>query len=189
MEKKTVLVVMARGFEEIELTAPVDILRRLGVEVTVAGVGGIKIRGAHGIEMQADVVLQASLTASDFDAVMLPGGSAAWDLCTNETVLRILREMRTANKLLAAICAAPMVLAKAGVLLPEQKVTCYPMAEVQAAVAATATLTENPVDVSKNLITGRGPAVALEFGYAIGEALVGAPAVKRLRSEMCCVRA
>ncbi len=184
MEKKSVLIIMAPGFEEIELTAPADILRRLGVEVTLASPGASSARGAHGIEVRADAPL-GTLNAADYDAVVVPGGPAAWDLCKDKAVLRLLRETHAAHKLIAAICAAPMVLAAAGVLRPEQRVTCYPAAEVQAAVQAAAVLTDSDVEVSDGLITGRGPAVALRFGFALGEALVGVEQVRRLRGDMC----
>ena len=67
---------MAEGFEEIELIAPADILRRLGVSVTLAGVGGSTVRGAHGICLHADQLLDA-VSAEEYDAVIVPGGGAA----------------------------------------------------------------------------------------------------------------
>ena len=177
---------MAEGFEEIELIAPADILRRLGVSVTLAGVGGSTVRGAHGICLHADQLLDA-VSAEEYNAVIVPGGGAAWALAKNQRVLQLLRDMHAArpNKLIAAICAAPMVLAAAGVLSREQQVTCYPLPEVMQAVSAVATLTQAPVVRGEHLVTGMGPACALDFGFAVGAELVGADQVSQLRRDMC----
>ena len=142
---------MAEGFEEIELIAPADILRRLGVSVTLAGVGGSTVRGAHGICLHADQLLDA-VSAEEYDAVIVPGGGAAWALAKNQR---------------------------------EQQVTCYPLPEVMQAVSAVATLTQAPVVRGEHLVTGMGPACALDFGFAVGAELVGADQVSQLRRDMC----
>lgn len=179
---------MAEGFEEIELTAPVDILRRLGLSVTLGGVDGAIVRGAHGLRLHADILLEQA-DPDTYDAVIVPGGPAAWTLAKNTRVLQLLRTMHDAHprKLIAAICAAPMVLAAAGVLSQKQEVTCYPAAEVMRAVSAVATLVHERVVCVENLVTGMGPACALDFGFAVGEALVGEEAVTQLRRDMCAI--
>ncbi len=183
---KKILFIAAPGFEEIELTAPVDILRRLGVQVTVAAVGQNPVRGAHGLSILADIELPAA-SARDYDGIVLPGGPASWQLSRNESLLTLLRQMHELRprKLIAAICAAPMVLAAAGVLESGQEVTCYPAEDVVEAVSAVAAFVQRPVVTGPHLITAMGPACALEFGFALGEALVGGEAVRSLRSEMC----
>lgn len=185
---RKVLFILAPGFEEIELTAPVDILRRLGVEVCLASVGESPVRGAHGLSILPDATLR-DVSAKDYDGVVLPGGPASWDLCRNEDVLQLLRDMEAARpkKLIAAICAAPMVLAKAGVLHAGQRVTCYPAKDVVEAVSSVATSVQNPVVVEPHLVTAMGPACALEFGYALGTVLAGEEQVRVLRREMCAV--
>ena len=177
---------MAEGFEEIELIAPADILRRLGVSVTLVGVDAPTVRGAHGICLFADRQLE-NIRAEEYDAVIVPGGGAAWALAKNPRVLQLLRDMHSAQpcKLIAAICAAPMVLAAAGVLSREQQVTCYPSPDVMQAVRATATLVREPVVCGDDLVTGMGPACALDFGFAVGAKLVGAEQVSQLHRDMC----
>ncbi len=179
-----VLVLMAPGFEEIEFTAPVDILRRLEIPVVTAGLAGRRIEGAHGITMEADMLL-VDVDAALFSAVILPGGAASWTLRDTPAVLKLLREMNAAGKLVAAICAAPMALAKAGVLAG-RRATCYPAAEVEEIVkAAAAELCSEPTVTDGNIITGRGPGAALEFGFALAHHLGRTERAELLRREMC----
>ncbi len=179
-----VLVLMAPGFEEIELTAPVDILRRLDIHVVTAGLAGRRIEGAHGLTMEADMLL-VDVDASLYSAVILPGGAASWTLRDTPAVLKLVREMNAAGKLVAAICAAPMALAKAGVLAGH-RATCYPAAEVEEMVrAAAAELCADPTVTDGNIITGRGPGAALEFGFALGRYLSTSERVEELRRDMC----
>ena len=121
---KPLLVLLAPGFEEIEFSAPVDILRRLEIPVVTAGVKGRLVEGAHGIKMQADMLL-VDVEPADYDGVILPGGAASWLLRDTPAVLKLVRTMHAAEKLVAAICAAPIALEAAGVLT-DRKVTCYP---------------------------------------------------------------
>ncbi len=183
---KKVFIVMSEGFEEIELITPADVLRRLGVNLTLAGVGGDPVRGAHGLYLRADMPLEA-VNPDEYDAVIVPGGPAAWELSKNPHVLQLLRDMRSAHprKLIAAICAAPMVLAAAGVLESGQKVTCYPAPDVMKAVDAVATLQQDAVVREAYLVTGMGPACALDFSYAVGVELAGEQKVMQLRRDMC----
>lgn len=178
---KPLLVLLAPGFEEIEFSAPVDILRRLDVPVITAGVKGRLVEGAHGISMRSDMLL-VDVEAEDFDGVILPGGAASWLLRDTPAVLKLVRAMHKAEKLVAAICAAPIALEAAGVLA-ERKVTCYP-AEAVTNDIKSATLCDEPAVTDGNIITGRGPGAALEFGFALG-AYLGKD-VDSLRKEMCC---
>ncbi len=178
---KSVLVLMAPGFEEIELTAPVDILRRLGVKVVLAGVKGRKVEGAHGLIMQADVLL-VDVESESFDGVILPGGAASWLLRETPAVLKLVRDMHATGKLVAAICAAPIALEAAGVL-GGRNITCYPAEAVTADIKSAASISDEPAVTDGNIVTGRGPGAALEFGFALGAYLGGD--VATLRSEMC----
>lgn len=178
---KRILVLMAPGFEEIELTAPVDILRRLGVEVVLAGVKGMQTEGAHGITMQADMLLEEA-DAGAFDGIVLPGGAASWLLRDTEAVLQLVREMHAAGKLVAAICAAPIALEAAGVLAGRH-ITCYPADAVTNDIPSAASISNAPAVTDGNIVTGRGPGAALEFGFALG-AYFGLE-VDALRREMC----
>ncbi len=175
---------MAPGPEEIELAAPVDILRRLEIPVVLAGLKSRRVEGAHGLTMEADMLL-VDVDAALFSGIILPGGQASWTLRETPAVLKLVREMHAAGKLVAAICAAPIALAKAGVLTG-RRVTCYPAAEVEETVkAAAAELCTEPAVTDGNIITGRGPGAAHEFGYTLGCYLGKAERVAELRSEMC----
>ena len=178
---KSILVLRAPGFEEIELTAPVEILRRLGVKVVLAGVQGRRVEGAHGLTMQADMLL-VDVQPEEYDGVVLPGGAASWLLRDTPAVLKLVREMNAAGKLVAAICAAPIALEAAGVL-KERHITCYPADAVTADVASAASVSDAPSVTDGNIVTGRGPGAALEFGFALG-AYLGFD-VASLRKEMC----
>ncbi len=181
-----ILVLMAPGFEEIELAAPVDILRRLDIPVVLAGLNGRRVEGAHGLTMEADMLL-VDVDAALYGGVILPGGQASWTLRETPAVLKLVREMHAAGKLVAAICAAPIALAKAGVLTGK-RVTCYPAAEVEETVrAAAAELCTDAAVADGNVITGRGPGAALEFGFELGRCLGKAERVEELRGEMCAV--
>lgn len=180
---KSVLVIMAPGFEEIELTAPVDILRRLGYEVVTAGLESRSVKGAHGITMQADSLL-VDAEEKNYDAVVLPGGPASWTLRDTPRVKKLVQEFAAAGKLVSAICAAPIALEAAGIL-KEHRVTCYP--SVKEELTSAAEVADEPAVVDGTLVTGRGPGAALAFGYALAAALgTTEEKVAQLRSDMCC---
>lgn len=183
MNDKPVVVLVAPGFEEVELTAPVDILRRLGIKVTLAGVQGLTVKGAHDLTVKADVLL-VDVDAEQYRGVILPGGAASWTLRETSAVLSLVRQMHKEGKLVAAICAAPIALEAAGVLAGRQ-ITCYPAPDVRKDVASAKAVLEKQVVVDGNIITGRGPAAALDFGYALGAYLGCAQQVPKLKEDMC----
>ena len=126
----TVLVPIAKGFEEIEAISIIDILRRAHIEVIVASLDhNPLVQGAHGIVIETDVEIKNVYT-DILDMIILPGG---WDgtyaLADDENVQRILKEMDANGKNIGAICAAPFALNAAGVL--KHNFTCYPSAEEQ----------------------------------------------------------
>lgn len=163
-----VAVILADGFEEIEAIAPIDILRRAGVDVDIYGLEA-EVTGAHNITIKADYILTDII--SDYDLIMLPGGMpGAANLRDNALVIESLQLMNQLNKKISAICAAPIVLEKAG-LLEGKKFTHFPGIEDQ--LPHGFDQHEAVVVVDGNLITGRGAGVALEFGYTLVEALGG----------------
>ncbi len=178
-----VLVLMAPGFEEVELTAPVDILRRLGIPVTTAGVKGRQVEGAHGMVMQADMLL-VDVEPERFGGVILPGGAAAWLLRDTPAVLKLVKAMHAANKLVGAICAAPIVL-EAADILKGRHVTCYPAKEVTEALVSAVDIAESPTVTDGLIVTGRGPGAAFAFGFALAAALGMGSQAEALRREMC----
>lgn len=183
MKEKPVVVLVAPGFEEVELMAPVDILRRLGIEVVLAGVQGLMVEGAHGVIVRADMLL-VDVEPEAFRGVILPGGKASWTLRNTPAVLALVRDMHRGEKLVAAICAAPIALEAAGVLAG-RSITCYPAEDVRKDVASAKAVSESPVVVDGHIITGRGPGAALDFGFALGEYLGCAGRVPELKKDMC----
>lgn len=181
MLMQPLLVLMAPGFEEIELAAPVDILRRLGIEVVTAGLESRSVRGAHGITMQADTLL-VDAEAANFAGIVLPGGPASWTLRDTPRVKALVKEFAEAGKLVAALCAAPIALEAAGVLAG-RRVTCYP--SVKEELRSAAEVTDEPAVTDGFIVTGRGPGAALEFGFALGAACGKAEQVAALRGDMC----
>lgn len=167
---KTVLVVLAEGFEEMEAVAPIDILRRAGVNVTVASVSGAVVKGAHGIAVQADVEL-ADTAGRAFDMIVLPGGiPGANNLAASPLLGEMLKKQRREGRVIAAICAAPAVVLYPLGLLEGRKASCYPsFREDMDAVNRTG----DRLTVGDRLITAAGPGVASEFALALVEHLAG----------------
>ena len=174
---KRVLVPLAEGFEELEAVTVIDILRRAGVEVVVASLAGSPVTGSHGIRLAADTPL-AALAEQDFDMIALPGGMPGADhLKKDPRIAALIRRLHGAGRPVAAICAAPMVLAAAGVL-DGRRATSFPgfLAD-----AGGATVVADAVVVDGGVITSRGPGTALDFSLALVEALAGPAA--RLETE------
>jgi 4-methyl-5(b-hydroxyethyl)-thiazole monophosphate biosynthesis len=174
------VVLLAEGFEEIEALTIIDILRRGGVAVITAGVGGGEIIGAHGVTVRADRLLEAA--PRDADAVVLPGGMPGSEHLAAPAVGVLVRAYATAGKIVAAICAAPAVaLAPTGVL-EGKRVTCYPGFE--GSFPASARPSEDAVVEDGQLITSRGPGTAHRFALRLVERLVDAETAAQLRAGM-----
>lgn len=180
---KSILVLMAPGFEEIELTAPVDILRRLGFSVLTAGLLVQRVEGAHGMVMEADALLQ-DVCAEKFDALVIPGGKASWLLRDTPAVLDLVRHMHAEKKLIAAICAAPLVLEAAGIA-QGLTISCYPSDAVRKDLKSVAKISDAPTSTCGNIVTARGAGAALEFGLAIAHSLGKPQEATAMRQEMC----
>ena len=180
---KKVWVLLAEGFEEVEALAPIDILRRGGLEVLTISITEKKeVKGAHGVTVTADYSRdKLGDTAALPDAVVLPGGlPGATNLHESKEVNTLLQHMRTDNRYIAAICASPaFVLAPEG-LLKGHKATGYPMPEERLITEHGAELLSDGVVVDRKIITGRGPAYAMAFGFAILKELVGAAQAKEV---------
>jgi 4-methyl-5(b-hydroxyethyl)-thiazole monophosphate biosynthesis len=162
---KRVLCIVAEGFEEVEAVTPIDMLRRAGIEVVVAGLAGIDITGAHGITILADCEFE-EITGEDFDAVFLPGGKGCADnLAATEEVIEYINDMSAKGGLVAAICASPAVVLGKTKVLSGKKVTCYPIFEKQ--LPSDAKYTDERVAIDGNLITGKAAGASAEFAVAI----------------------
>jgi 4-methyl-5(b-hydroxyethyl)-thiazole monophosphate biosynthesis len=160
-----VLVPLAEGFEEIEAVTVVDLLRRADIEVHTASLANRRVTGSHGISVEADMSLDDA-QAGDYDMIVLPGGMpGAEHLKQDARVIALLREFAAAGRFTAAICAAPGVLAHAG-LLEGREATSFP-GFLSADSAPGIRLRESPVVMDGKVVTSRGPGTAIDFSLAL----------------------
>ena len=179
---RKVLVMLAQGCEEIEAVTVIDILRRAGIEVTSAGLDDLPVLASRGVMLLADTTLDLA-QHQDFDMIVLPGGQPGTDnLKADKRLTALLQQMSQQGKYLAAICAAPSVLAAAG-LLDGRKATCYPtcLDNFPKVNLQTAAVVEDG-----KLITSRGPGTAMDFALTLVERLAGK--AKRQEVEAALVR-
>ena len=164
-----VLVILAQGCEEIEAVTVIDILRRAGIEAVSAGLDDLPVLASRGVMLLPDTTLDLALHQS-FDMAVLPGGQPGTDnLMADKRVIALLQQMAQQGKYLAAICAAPSVLAAAG-LLDGRKATCYPTCLDD---FPKIRLQTSAVEEDGKLITSRGPGTAMDFALTLAERLVG----------------
>lgn len=177
---KAIYVFLANGFEEVEALTPIDVLRRAGLEVqTVSVMQNPIVRGAHGVSIIADYMVDEIFAEPEM--LVLPGGMpGATNLDENEDLDKLIMRHAAEGKPFAAICAAPLVLGKRG-LLKGKKATCYPGFE---GYLEGAEYTAALVEKDGNIITGKGPGAAMDFAFAIVEMLCGADKVKELKQGM-----
>ena len=176
-----VYVILGTGFEEVEAIAPVDILRRCGVTVKTAGIGGLQITGAHCITVTADCTVD-DLDLDVIDMIVLPGGlGGVASINSSEAALAAVSKAWNDGKYVAAICAGPTVLARLG-LTAGKSVTGYPGTEPQ--LGDCQYVSDAPVVVDGRLITSRGPGTALLFGWKLAEILCGAEAAAQVATGM-----
>ncbi len=165
-----IALLLATGFEEIEALLPLDMLRRAGIDVQTVGIGGTAIQGAHGITVIADIE-DVAANPDEYNAVILPGGMpGATNLDASDTCDAIIRAVCAKSGRLAAICAAPLVLGRKG-LLKGKTATCYPGFEDE---LKGATVTSDSVVTDGNVTTARGMGVALEFAKELVRLFAGA---------------
>lgn len=174
---------LANGFEEIEALAPVDILRRGGVDIkTVSITGDCFVESSHGITIKADLKFEDVADFSDADILLLPGGlPGSTNLKAHEGVKATLKKQFDSGKRVGAICAAPMVLAECGIL-DNKKATCSPGFEQY--FNASTTYTGELFQEDGSVITGEGPAATLPYAYKILSYFIGEDAVKELEAKM-----
>ena len=162
-----VAVILADGFEEIEALTVVDVLRRANITCHMVGFEA-QVTGSHAIQVQADCLFDGDL--SDYDLIVLPGGMpGSAHLRDNEQLIAELQKCEQIGKKIAAICAAPIVLNRAG-LLKDKEFTCYDGVQEQ---IADGHYRKETVVVDGQLTTSRGPATALAFAYNLVEQLGG----------------
>ncbi len=179
----SVLLPIAKGFEELEAVALIDVMRRGGIEVRVAYLEdefqGNLVLGANGITIQADTSIR-NVISDEFDMMVLPGG---WDgtyaLAENARIIELLQEFK-ATKVVGAMCAAPFALKKAGVLGNEY--TCYPGAKEK--IDHPGYRDDMKVVTDGNVMTSQGPGTAVCFGLAILKRLVGEESMQAVKDGM-----
>ena len=174
-----VAILLGTGFEESEALVPADLLRRAGVEVCLAGIGGTQITGAHGITVTADLTLEQVKT-EDMEMLVLPGGlggvaSIQMDLFATA----LIQKARDMGCWLAAICAAPSILAHMG-MLDRRPVTCHPC--VWEEMGSAAVDREAQVVVDGKFVTAQAAGAAFPFGLKLVEVLKGAEAVQKVQN-------
>lgn len=163
-----VYIFLANGFEEMEALAPADILRRAGIDVKLVGITGDYVTGSHGITVQTDT---RDFCADDCELIVLPGGLPGADNLNESTVVqKALAEC--AQKHISAICAAPYILGRLG-LLRGRKATCYPGFDNQ---LEGAEYTAAGFETDGNITTGKSAGHAVDFGLEL---------VRILRGEQC----
>jgi 4-methyl-5(b-hydroxyethyl)-thiazole monophosphate biosynthesis len=171
---------LAEGFEEVEALCPIDILRRAGLAVTTVGIGGKQITGAHGITVCADIS-DTEYSDNTPEMVFLPGGMpGTLNLGASEVVGDAIRSAYEDGKYIAAICAAPSILGKMGLLLGKNAI-CYPGFEAQ---LEGATISDERVVLDGNILTAAGMGAALDMGIEIVRIFCGDEKANALRSAV-----
>lgn len=180
-----VYVLLGKGFEAIEALAAVNTLRRGGAEVMMAGIGGMTVASSHNIQVAADVAVE-DVTLERNDMVVLPGGlGGVASIEASEAAMKLVRQARAdASMWLGAICAAPTLLARTGLIGGGDHAVCYPGMEGEmTAVGVTAHMDESVV-VDGKLITGRAPGSAYDFGLKLLEVVKGTETAEQVRLDM-----
>jgi 4-methyl-5(b-hydroxyethyl)-thiazole monophosphate biosynthesis len=173
-----VLLFLAEGFEEIEALTVVDVLRRADIKCDMCSITGISVKGSHGIEVKCDKVMK-DINEEDYNGVVLPGGMpGSKNLKENEGVLSIVRKFHEEGRIVAAICAAPMVLSAAGIIKGKE-ITSYPDTEL-----SDCNYVEKIVAEDNNIITSRGPATSIYFALKLVEKLSDVKKANELKSGM-----
>ena len=166
---KRAVILFAEGYETVEALLVVDLLRRGGVEVTMASITEDEfVRSSHGVNVEMDAVL-GEVDVLDYDAVILPGGMPGTNyLRDHEGLAELLKKQYEAGKWVAAICAAPSVFGGLG-FLKDRKATSYPGCLDGIPVGE---YTEEPVAVDGNVVTSRGVGTAIAFALKLIEVLI-----------------
>ena len=179
--KPKVTVHLAEGFEEIEAVSIIDVLRRADIETVVVSVTGkLAVKGAHGLIISADALFE-DIDYKEAGMIILPGGMpGAANLKSHAGLRNKILEFEKEGKPLGAICAAPMVFGDLGIL-KNKPATCYPGFENQ---LTGAKVTGSEVEVAGEVITGKGPGVAIKFALGIVEMLKGKNLAEKLADDL-----
>ena len=174
-----IYVLLTDGFEEIEAIEPIDIMKRAGLMVTTVGVNSQLVKGAHGITVKADILLEDVIKA-DMELLMLPGGPGHTSLNENPQVQELIDYAQENSLYIAAICASPSILGRKG-LLAGKKATCFPGYEQY---LTGADVVSDKAVIDGKIITGKGAGAAADFGFLIVETLRKKSVAKELKENM-----
>ena len=176
-----VYIMLGTGFEEVEAIAPLDLLRRAGIDVLTVGINGKTVYGGHNIGIEADITI-VEMDLTNLDMIVLPGGlgGVASARASKET-MDALRFAWENGKFVAAICAGPTVLADLSIT-DGKHATCYPGCETGMGTAIIAA--DAPCVRDRNLITGTSAGCAIPFGLALIEALKGADTAAEIAKQI-----
>ena len=182
MTKKVALFI-ENGSEELEFIAPLDIMRRANLEVDLIAANDKDfIISSHNVKIATDKKISEINNILDYDAIVIPGGiPGATNLQDNNKIISFFKEMHANNKLVAAICAAPIVLNTAGII-NDADFTCYPGFEKQ--INSSNYNSTQAVVLNNNVITAQGPAVAMLFGFEIVKYLLDENTAKQISDAM-----
>ncbi len=179
-----VYVLLENGFEQCEALAPVDILRRAAVDVALVGVSADVVTSSLGVAVKTDVLLQ-DISADDIEMLIIPGGQPGVDnLWENASVRELVKNTYSKNIPIGAICAAPIILARLGILDGKDAV-CYPSCNGE--LKASNYMPDTATACDGNIITARAAADAFEFSFRILRFLRGAEAEQKIREAICHV--
>jgi len=172
------LMPLADGFEEIEATTTIDVLRRGGINVTTAGLQGTIVRGARGVKLITDMKMD-DVNFDKYDGMILVGGDPGWkNLSMSKRIMDAVQKYHGSRKTLAAICAAPCILAKAGVLA-DKRATVYPGMERDIPRPRS-----DKVIADGHIITSQGPGTAVDFALKIVEMVEGKERVAKVKKDI-----
>lgn len=178
-----IYVFLANGFEETEAIAPIDILRRSELKVITVGIGEEVIVSSHGIAVIPDITEVDFVPTDGIDMIVLPGGMpGTLNLEKSRTVQEAIDFCIKNGKYIGAICAAPSILGKKG-LLNDKEAICFPGFEQ---FLSGAKLSSEPVVQDGRIITAKGAGVAVEFGLKLAEALTGEASAKKIKASLQC---
>lgn len=176
VSKMRVAVFFGERFEEVEAITVVDFLKRAGYEVDTTSVSHTHhVRGSHGVEIKTDFTID-EIRVSTYDLIVLPGGPGFTNLEKCDILMKYVKRFPGEGKYVAAICAAPSILGRAG-LLEGKKATCFPGYEKE---LKGATYTGNEAEADGNIITGKSAGAAVAFSLKIVETISGHEAAKSL---------
>ncbi len=171
------MIILADGFEDIEAFTVIDILRRAKVDVTTVGLISNVVESAHKIRIFTDMKL-SDVKPDAYGALILPGGPGYKNLMNSSAIMQLVKDFDAKEKYIAAICAAPLVLAKAGIL--EKRIAAvYPGYEKQIPRPR-----DEAVVVDGNIITSRSPGTAMEFAIKLAEILTGKKLEAKLKEAL-----